>query len=217
VDFHVFRGKVFFATIALLILFRLLRRSSWSLQDALFAFVALYSGLTYMRFMFLAAILITPLLARDMARWMPYHANRDKRLFNLTGLAVVIYLLFSHLPNREMVNKQPDYPVAAVNWLQQHPQQGPIFNEYLWGGYIEFHAPAIKTFIDSRVDIFEYNGTLKDYLDVIHIEDSLAVLDKHHIQSVFIPIHSPLAYLLFHTTGWQPTYKDDVAVLFTRK
>jgi hypothetical protein len=216
VDFHLFRGKLFLVVIAILILFRILQRSRWSLQDAAFASVALYSGLTYSRFMFLAAILLTPLLARDLAGWMPYHRERDKPLFNAVILAFGVYIVFAALPTRQQLAKEPLFPVAAVTYLNQHPPQGNTFNEYLWGGFMEFNTPAIKTFIDSRVDIFEYNGTLKDYLDIIHLEDSLALLDKHHIQNVFINAKSPLAYLLFHTSGWKPIYKDDVAVLFTR-
>ena len=217
VDFHLFRGKLFLAVIAVFILFRILQRSRWSLQEAAFAFVALYSGLTYTRFLFLAAILMTPLLARDLAAWMPYHRDRDKRLLNAAILAFAICFMFVRFPRQEQLANQPLYPVAATAWLNQHPLQGNTFNEYLWGGYLEFHSPQVKTFIDSRVDIFEYNGTLRDYLGTIHLDDSLAMLDKYKIQNVFIPTQSPLAYLLFHTTGWQPTYKDNVAVLFTRK
>jgi hypothetical protein len=217
VDFHIFRGKLFLAFIATLILFRILQRTRWSLQDAAFAFVALYSGLTYSRFLFLAAILLAPLLARDLAEWLPYHRDRSRSLFNTVALAVVIYIGFAHRPTTEQILQQPTYPVAATTWLNQHPPQGNTLNDYLWGGYMEFHSPAIKTFIDSRMDIFEYNGTLKDYLDVIHMDDSLAILDRRHIQNVFIPVKSPLAYLLFHTSGWKPAYQDDVAVMFTRK
>jgi hypothetical protein len=217
VDFHFFRGKVFLLSIAVVILFRILQRQRWSLQETAFAFVALYSGLTYSRFLFLAAILVTPLLARDLAPYMRYQRSRDKQWLNAAGLAAILYMFFVLFPRPDELAKMPDYPVAGANYLKAHPPQGKMLNDYLWGGYLEFYVPQVKTFIDSRVDIFEYNGTFKDYLDIIQLKNSLALLDKDNIDNVFVPQKSELAYLLSHTPGWQTTYKDDEAVLFTRK
>lgn len=219
VDFHMARGKIFLILIALLFLFRILQRRRWSLQEAAFAALALYSGLTYSRFLFLAAILLTPLLARDVAAWMPGPSNHPRRKLSFLHTAAFVaaaYLIFAHLPSRAELQRDPKYPIAAVEWANHHPLEGRTFNEYLWGGYIEFHSPALKPYIDSRMDIFEYNGTLRRYLDAVHLQNSLAILDQENIHNVFIEKDSPLAYLLSHTSGWKPVYQDDVAVVFTR-
>ena len=72
-------------------------------------------------------------------------------------------------------------------------------------------------FIDSRVDIFEYNGTLRDYLDVIHLKDSLAVLDKYSIRYVLFERDAPLPYLLKATNRWKIDYEDETTTLLERK
>ena len=216
VDFHVARGKIFLITLALLFLFRILQRRRWSLYEAAFAALALYSGLTYSRFLFLAAVLLTPLMARDLAAWMPDNPRRKLSFLHTAAFVAAAYLIFAHLPSRAELQRDPKYPIAAVAWANQHPLQGRTFNEYLWGGYIEFHSTAMQPYIDSRMDIFEYNGTLRRYLDAIHLQNSLAILDQENIRNVFIEKDSPLAYLLSHTSGWKPIYQDDVAVVFTR-
>ncbi|MDO9303397.1 MAG: hypothetical protein Q7T89_18555, partial [Anaerolineales bacterium] len=33
----------------------------------------------------------------------------------------------------------PMFPVQAVDWLEKNPQQGKMFNELNWGGYLAFH------------------------------------------------------------------------------
>jgi len=79
-----------------------------------------------------------------------------------------------------------------------------------------WHLPDIPVFIDSRVDIFEYNGTLKDYLDIVRVENSLALLDKYKIQYVFFERDTPLVYLLEHAAGWRMDFARGNIVLIER-
>jgi hypothetical protein len=67
--------------------------------------------------------------------------------------------------------------------------------------------------VDSRVDIFEYNGTFKDYLDATKLKNTLFVLDKYRIRYVFFQRDTPLVYLLEHTGEWKIQYQDDSSVL----
>ncbi len=50
-------------------------------------------------------------------------------------------------------------------------------------------------FIDSRIDIYEYNGVFADYLDAIGIKNTLEILDKYHIRYVLFPEDNSVAYL----------------------
>ena len=45
--------------------------------------------------------------------------------------------------------------------MQEHQLSGRIFNQYVWGGYMEWNAPELKTFIDGRADIFVSNGVFE--------------------------------------------------------
>ncbi len=74
----------------------------------------------------------------------------------------------------------------------------------------------VPVFLDSRMDVFERNGVLLDYLHAIRIQDSLRILDKYSIQYVLYENHLPLTYLLRHTPGWRVDYEDKNTILFER-
>jgi hypothetical protein len=74
----------------------------------------------------------------------------------------------------------------------------------------------MKTFVDGRTDIFETGGVLKDYLDVLALKDSFAVLDRHRIDFVMARTDSRLAYLVENSENWKLTYRDEVTSLYER-
>ncbi len=218
-DFHSPRGKIVLAIMAGAVLLQLVRRRQWRLHEVLFLLIGAYAALTYSRFLFLAAILIVPLMAKDLAPAMPYRADRDKPWLNapiMLGVVIAVVLLF---PSNRQLNEHSShiYPSeAARTYLQNFHPRGQVFNDYLWGGYLIWNVRQVPVFIDSRVDVFERNGVLADYLRAIRIEDSLQILDKYSIQYVLYENHRPLAYLLRHTPGWKVDYEDKTAVLFER-
>jgi hypothetical protein len=108
------------------------------------------------------------------------------------------------------------YPVGAVSYLQDHPPTGPMLNFYLWGGYMNWRNPTTKIFLDSRVDIFEYSGVLKDYLDVLALKDPEPILNKYKIHYVLFPADEPLTYVLLHDPKWSVLYRDKISVLLER-
>lgn len=69
------------------------------------------------------------------------------------------------------------YPAKAASVLQDLEKQGKlgnIFNEYGWGGFLEFSAPEIKVFIDGRMphwrDAQGYSA-MRDYTQVMYPRD----------------------------------------------
>ena len=218
-DFHSPRGKIVLAIMAAAILLQLVRRRKWQLHEVLFLLIGTYAALTYSRFLFLAAILIVPLLAKDLASAMPYHADRDKPWLNAAIMLGVVATVFVLFPTNRQLNDRDStiYPDAtAQKYLQNFHPRGHVFNNYLWGGYLIWNVRQVPVFIDSRVDVFERNGVLADYLHAIRIEGSLQILDKYSIQYVLFENHRPLTYLLQHTPGWKVDYEDKTAILFER-
>ena len=63
----------------------------------------------------------------------------------------------------------------SADYLQQFHPQGRVFNDCLWGGYLIWNVRHIPVFIDSRIDIYEYNGVFADYLDLTQLNNSLGV------------------------------------------
>ena len=109
------------------------------------------------------------------------------------------------------------FPVKAVDWLQTHPVQGNLFNDFNWGGYVLYRLwPSQRVFIDSQSDFYGEALTRK-YEDVISAEgDWPDVLEKYDIRSVLVPPSSVLAERLQVDTAWQPLFRDQTAVIFAR-
>jgi hypothetical protein len=218
VDFHSFRGKVALALVVALLIGSLLSNYRWKLYEVGVVLFGLYSGLTYIRFLFLAAILAAPLLAKFLDFIPQYEPEIDKPLANAIIMAVVLGFMVGGLPTKAELQKSVDtnYPTEAISYLKAHPPAGPMLNLYLWGGFLEWNNRNIPTFVDSRVDIFEYAGVFGDYMDLLGMKNPEAVLDKYKIQYVFFPPHDPLTYALRHDSRWKEVYTGQVSVLFER-
>jgi hypothetical protein len=221
VDFHSFRGKALLAAIFLMLLITVLRKQSWRLESFVLFLFAVYSSVTYMRFLFLAGIIIAPLLAMRLDLLPPYEREKDKPALNAAFvMAAVLFAVLTFPSERDLARDiQRLYPTKAADYLQSLPLQDRrhVLNDYLWGGYLILNCRDVPVFIDSRVDIFEYNGIVKDYLDFANLKASLEVLDRYGIRYALLPTSSPAGYLLRHDPDWHTVYSDDVASIFERE
>ncbi|MGZ4840233.1 MAG: hypothetical protein ACXV5J_00685 [Candidatus Angelobacter sp.] len=220
VDFHSGRGKMLLATIFIVLALSILRRQRWSLESfALFLF-AIYASVTYMRFLFLAGIIFTPLLASSLDMVPPYQREKDKPVINAAfAIAAILFAVFTFPSEQSLAEDiEKKYPTQAIGYLQSLPDHGSnrVLNEYLWGGYLISRCRNVPVFIDSRVDIFEYNGIVRDYLDFSNLKNSFAVLDKYNIQYALLTTNGPQTYLLKRDSQWHVIYRDDVATIFER-
>jgi hypothetical protein len=217
-DFHALRGKIVFAILAAIIVLALARKRQWRLHEVGFLLIGFYATLTYSRFMFLAAIVVTPLLAAEMDFLPPYRREIDKPLLNALIIVGILAGMLVRFPSAQylMGDTLKEYPAKALPYLQHFTPEGRVFNDYLWGGYLIWNAPQIPVFVDSRVDIYDHRGVFGDYLDALGIKRPLEVLDKYHIRYVLFTKDTPLAYLLLHSSAWKTNYDDGTTVLLER-
>ena len=218
VDFHSFRGRILFFSLVLLFLSQLLRSRKWSLFELATTLIGTYAGVIYSRFLFLAAILMMPSLATSL----PIRHTAPRKALTPLVSAALIFLILSFVVG-ELRIKEPHatendsrFPNKALPFLSTFHPQGRVFNDYLWGGFLIWHNRDMPVFIDSRVDIFEYNGTFKDYLDIVRLNGSLSILDKYQIRYVLFERNAPLTYLLKATGLWKVDYEDDTTTLLER-
>ncbi|MGC2636695.1 MAG: hypothetical protein WA294_05930 [Acidobacteriaceae bacterium] len=220
INFHNFRGKAALITLMLFAVLQLVRRRRWTLQDLALLLIALYAGFTYVRFLFLLAIVLLPLLAMDLTGLMsqPYEPEKDKRSVNAVAMLVLIAVIACFWPGARKIHSgiSETYPEKALPYVRSLAGRGNLFNDFEWGGYLEWNAPQVKEFMDGRVDIFDHEGVLSDYLKVIDIQDPPAVFDKYQIRYVLIEKDIPLAYVLQHSADWKVSYQDDHTVAFAR-
>jgi hypothetical protein len=114
------------------------------------------------------------------------------------------------------------YPEGAVQFIQRERPVGEMFNDFNWGGYLEWRLfPAYRTFIDGRnlrPAVFD------DYRVILWIEDAWRqLLDKHRINMVVLsPVDDftgelyELTNFLYQADDWQLVYADATAVILLR-
>jgi len=218
VNFHDLRGKVVLLVLIVLLISTLLRPRRWTLAELALVLFALYSGLTYVRFLFLLAIVVAPVLAKSFDFVPVYRHEMDTPFVNAGVIILIIAGMVHFWPSEAQLQQwvSEQYPARAVAYLEAHPPAGRMLNFYLWGGYLNWRNSSFKVLLDSRVDIFEYSGVLGDYLDLLSVKDPKAVLDKYKIDSVLFPVGEPLTYVLQHDPEWSVVYKDDLSVVLER-
>jgi hypothetical protein len=232
VDFHNFRGKMALGLVVILLVGALVRNRRWNLGEVLVLLFGIYCGFTYIRFLFLLGIVAAPVLASMLDFFPRYRPLEDTRRVNVAAILLLLAAMAFFWPREARVRRSVEetYPAGVLPYLQAHPPQGNVLNFYLWGGYLGWNDPEVKVFIDSRVDIFEYAGVLKDYLDLLGTDNLQkrpdALLDKYKIQYVLFPLNDSanplhvageLAYVLEHDPHWKILYKDKVCELLERQ
>jgi multisubunit Na+/H+ antiporter MnhB subunit len=232
VDFHDLRGKMVLLLVFGLLLGALFRNRRWNLGELLILLFALYSGLTYIRFLVLLGIVVAPVLAKQLDFFPLYRPADETPRLNAVVMLILIGVMLYFWPRERQVRASVEetYPSGIVSYLNAHPLQGNTLNLYLWGGYLEWHVPALKTFVDSRVDVFEHAGIFEDYLTLMgadmaeHRPD--AILQKYKIQYVLFPptnsknplhLAGGLVYVLRQDPHWKTIYEDKVCILFERQ
>ena len=217
-DFHSPRGHLTLALLAVAAVWQLYGRRRWELYELAFLAIGIYSAFSYSRFLFLFSLLAAPIFAKRFPKPVRGPDYGPKPFLN--G-AVLVCLLAScwraFLPTKVDDQKaMPEFPVDATPFLQSFHPQGNVFNDYLWGGYMIWNMRDWPVFVDSRVDIFEYNGTFKDYLDIVRIQNTMELLDQHQIRYVLFEKDTPLIYLLQKAGGWKVDYDKGNVILLER-
>jgi hypothetical protein len=218
VDFHDTRGKIVLLLLVGLLVSALTRQNRWTLAELGVVLFALYSGLTYIRFLFLLGIVAAPVVAKMLDFFPPYRPEIDKPLLNAFLMALMVFGMARYYPKTAALEEAlaQHYPASLLPFLKSHRIEGRMLNEYLWGGYLEWHDREVKVFVDSRVDLYEYSGVFQDYLDLLALRKPQAILDKYRIRYVFFPPDQPLTYVLKHDAGWKVLAEDSVSVLLER-
>ncbi len=214
------RGIALLATVAVLFTMQLVRRRDWTLTELAFGAIGIFAACLHARFLFLAGVLVAPILTRSLGScFLLKNAHRtvQPRPLLVCAMLCAIAAVAITAKSRAVPDLRDDtFPTAAIPYLKSFPFKGHLFNDCLWGGYLIYRMPDVPVFIDSRMDIYERNGVLRDYLDIIHLKNSLSLLDHYDIRYVFFEKNTPLVYLLQQTHAWQTDYDAHNVILLER-
>jgi hypothetical protein len=197
-----FVGKVAVALIALIVFTNVIHARKWKLFELAFVFFGWYAAFDHARFAFLAAVLLIPMIAADLTRSFFPPPTNPKTIPFMNGVvaAAVLGVVALYFPTQDTLQKglAADYPLQTIASIQ--PSWRTLNQEHL-GGIMDFNSKP--TFIDTRWDTFEHHGIMKDFIAILHCENSLSLLDTYHIDHVLLRKSEPLSYLLERTPGWK--------------
>lgn len=227
----------------LLLLFAILgfartqERVSWVRALLMIAFtaLALYSS----RMIPIFAVAVTPLVAGVVAAWLrnEFPNNRgwtteeNINKINATSggaIWIIAAVLGVALLLRSSATIDPEgrgndfdprfFPVEAVSWLQAHPPQGRMFNEFDWGGYLLLRLwPDQQIFMDGHTHIYG-EALTREYERVVTLSPGWQdVLDKYEVGWVIVRSHAPLIDALTLQDHWQISYEDPTTTILIRK
>lgn len=218
VDFSTGNGKLALMLIISSMAAFWLSRRQWRLNDLLIGAFALWVGLSHVRFLFFLGLTLVPMLAPTLKLFTPYERESDKPWLNAGIMAALVCGVGFFFPSTSTLEQRvaEKFPRAALEFIQAQHINGRIFNQYVWGGYMEWKAPELRPFIDGRADIFVYNGVLDDHRRVTTLETPLEILDRYRIDYALLQSDRPLTYLLEQSHAWHPVYSDRIAVLLER-
>src|SRR5690348_3510572 len=214
-------GKLFLVLLLAFWVFVTARRFRIRLEDAALLLIATAETLMHARFMVLFVPVFAPLLAELIAPWFPpYDETKDHPFLNfaLVGLTIAGIAIFFPSNSRLKQELANEMPAGALQYAAAHPDLGPTFNYFFWGGYlIQNHGPDDRVFIDGRLDIYEYSGVLADYMSIMSLKPNVeSLLSKYRVRSCLIPPENPLAILLASSPGWKQVYRDGISTILVR-
>ena len=214
-------------------------RGDWLIPSAAWLAMALYSARNIPLFVIISAPLmiegLEDLLSQgsEKFKFISKIKNRDEKLFVLNKsvqgilfLLLVVVLVTAGLNcgikfDKAQIGNRFDpekFPVAAVSWLEENPQEGEVFNYYLWGGYLLLREwPDVKVFIDGKIDFYGEELT-REYLAVASVNpDWEEILQKYGVDWVIFPVNEPLSDTIRQDESWFIVYEDTTSLIARRK
>lgn len=211
-------------------------RIPWShiLLTASFTGIALYTS----RMIPLFAIVVVPIAARTLGDWLEqaFSSSRlsgtGKNIAAINSLSsgfiwmiilpIAVVAIFSSgkaidPENKGNVFDERFFPVQAVNWLDQNPQHGHMFNEFDWGGYLLLKmSPRQQIFMDGHTHIYGESLT-REYETIVTLGDGWKeIFDRYKIAWSIVRTNSAVAHAL-EDEDWTILYRDNTAVILRKE
>lgn len=202
-----FVGKAAALTIALMIVANAVCGRKWRLYELALFFFAWYAAFAHARFTFLAAVLTLPMVAADLTRtfFPPPAVQKTIPLMNVLMAVGAAVMVSRYVPTQLQLQQgiAKELPMQTIASMQTSWR---VLNQDDFGGLMDFYSKP--TFVDTRWDTFEHHGVMKDFIDILHLRDTLRLLDQYRIDHVLVKEDEPLAYLLERTPGWAVLRKE---------
>ena len=119
-------------------------------------------------------------------------------------------------------NSQWSLPCQATQYLKGNPDLCQnIFNAYEWGGYLAWHLPGRKIFVDGRMPTWSTpsgKSPYTIYLEILQAQSGFEQkLEAYKADCLLIGKNTFLDLELKNNPGypWEKNYEDEIAILYT--
>ncbi|HET6932932.1 MAG TPA: hypothetical protein VFI45_21590 [Candidatus Acidoferrum sp.] len=133
--------------------------------------------------------------------------------------AVIVVLLAGasawSLSSRGLLRQVTEtYPVGAVNYIHRNHLQGPLLNEFSWGGFLIYALPEIPVSMDGRANVHTEEEIVRS-LPLWNGEPGWENHPEVQRANLIISNHTwALASLLRSDPRFRVVYEDHTSVLF---
>lgn len=138
----------------------------------------------------------------------------------LGAAGMLIYFYSNFAQYRSPINQFDEtiFPIYAVQWVEENPQLGNMFNEFNWGGYLLLELwPEHKIFIDSQTDFYG-EEFVKTYAALLASTPRWEqTLNEFDIEWIIIKPGTPLSTAVLSQPGWTIQYQDSTAVIIAKQ
>ena len=151
------------------------------------------------------------------------------QLAALLAVGVLLYGLIVQLPKAIEQDPCRGNPCAAIEFLKNQEKslpadrQGNIFNRYEWGGFLIWHLPEYKIFVDGRMPAWPTasgRSPYTIYLETLQTRPGWQeTLDQYAIDYILI---SPNTFMDLKlkpnpaSFGWQEVFRDRISVIYKK-
>lgn len=156
-----------------------------------------------------------PKLGRDASTLDRWFAALTPPAGKLTIAFVTMgsMLIFSQMISASKF--QPDNkitPSGALAAIRKANINGPIFNQYGFGGYLIYSG--VPVFIDGRADMYgdEFLERYVNSTSLKSVTQLQELLQKYDIAATMLAPDAPAVAILDYLPGWEKIYADDIAV-----
>ncbi len=132
-------------------------------------------------------------------------------------LLVLIWVFKAGANNKQLISRMAsNMPVGAVAYIHEHHLQGPIFNDFDWGGFLIYALPDMPVAIDGRTNVHNQDEIMRSLRtwNLWPAWDNDPLLAKANL--VVGRPDRALTIALRYDSPFRPVFDDGVAVLYQR-
>jgi hypothetical protein len=206
-------------------------RQLWEIAVLAFLFLVAFRSIRNTPLFCVAALALVPPHLADALQRFRSHFQRFEMLLQSparqqafakvlalvsAGIILATFTLHKkHFWTMEVPRAQ--YPVAAINFIQQHDLHGNLIVFFDWGEMCFWNLTNSQVSIDGRLDSVYSPAVIAAHWNLYNgVPFDTNALDLNHADFALLPSNLAGSLALVHNHHWLPVYGDQLAVVLVK-